>query len=414
MTSPGERRPPEFEIVRRGPALEPPPSPPVAPRPIAPPDEPPAPTPPRRPTGVSILSVLAVAQGAMTLVGLLAFVAFAGLLGGGDDAAFFGAILLFFAVLGLPFAGAGLVVGWGLWNGRKWAWIGAIALCGLLTLSSLGGVASAMLTMGAGPAGADGAGPLVAFQAVWALAPIAALVYLSQPGVRAYFDEASTLAASARAASPTVPRTETGVRIALLFACAAGLILGGVAASYSARSLAGEADGASLAADALVGYVAAALLAGGAIAGMRFATQKEQRSPAAPVGVGIGAGVLVALLLVSGAQSAATMPLLDGEATGDDGVGLLMTVLGLAAFAALAVAIWRADDATVAFARWGGAAALALAIAALGLAAFVSTNAGELQTQAAARERHETSGFGAALLALAIVVAVAWTRRRNS
>ena len=62
---------------------------------------------PRRPTGVSILSVLFIIGGILSLIGV-----FSGVQG----------------ILSFAFGVAYIIIGWGMWKGKRWSWLWFIIL----------------------------------------------------------------------------------------------------------------------------------------------------------------------------------------------------------------------------------------------------------------------------------------------
>lgn len=97
---------------------------------------------PARPTGVAVLAILDLIGGILALlVGvLLVGIGGTGILsqfGYGFYSGFvslFGGIIVIVGVLAL-------VVGWGMWTGKRWAWVLAIVLYALGILSNLGSLA---------------------------------------------------------------------------------------------------------------------------------------------------------------------------------------------------------------------------------------------------------------------------------
>ncbi|HVQ22992.1 MAG TPA: hypothetical protein VMT36_06940 [Candidatus Saccharimonadia bacterium] len=115
-----------------------------------------------RPQGVTIIAILAFIGGIFAIVAGLGLTVLGGILGGalaasGEAAG--GALGGFFAVLGIGILGLGIaqiVIGWGLWGLKPWAWMVSVivfiasivvtllfALAGnsLISISTLAGIA---------------------------------------------------------------------------------------------------------------------------------------------------------------------------------------------------------------------------------------------------------------------------------
>lgn len=130
-----------------------------------------------RPVGISILAVLSFVGAAFAALGALFFLFLGAALGSfaGSEGALAGTLVGglvggFFVV----FAVVEAVVGYGLWNGRNWAWILTLIVTGFYAIASLIGLSqgeySSIVSL------AIGGGIL------W---------YLFQPGVKRYFGQAA-------------------------------------------------------------------------------------------------------------------------------------------------------------------------------------------------------------------------------
>lgn len=140
---------------------------------------------PRRPTGVAILAILDFLAGALILLGGLVLIAVGGTgllasLGYGffaGIATLLGAVVLVIGVLAI-------VVGWGLWTGKRWAWILALILYALGALSSLVSLAGGSVS--------SVVGLVIDALLIW---------YLFRPHVKAFFGQG----APQPVASPSAP-----------------------------------------------------------------------------------------------------------------------------------------------------------------------------------------------------------------
>ncbi len=93
---------------------------------------------PPRPTGVAVLAILDLLAGILALIGGIFIAALGGsgllaLYGYGFFSGFVAVAGGFVIIIGL----LAIVVGWGMWSGKEWAWILAIILYALGALSSL-------------------------------------------------------------------------------------------------------------------------------------------------------------------------------------------------------------------------------------------------------------------------------------
>jgi hypothetical protein len=104
---------------------------------------PPPPPPRQRPTGITVLALLQFIGGALSILLGIAFIA----IGPYMSELEMGlppliSLLVGFLGIGLLLAGLiGLVVGWGLWTGKGWAWWLTVILEALGLLSGLAGIA---------------------------------------------------------------------------------------------------------------------------------------------------------------------------------------------------------------------------------------------------------------------------------
>uniref|UniRef100_A0A7C4BAG2 DUF7144 domain-containing protein n=1 Tax=Thermofilum pendens TaxID=2269 RepID=A0A7C4BAG2_THEPE len=99
------------------------------------------PPPPRqRPTGITILALLEFIGGGLTILLGIAFLALGPVIAAGLPSflsVLVGALGGVFIVMGL----IGVVLGWGLWTGKGWAWWITVILQALSLLTGLAGVA---------------------------------------------------------------------------------------------------------------------------------------------------------------------------------------------------------------------------------------------------------------------------------
>jgi hypothetical protein len=126
---------------------------------------------PPRPTGVAVLAILDLIAGILALLGGIFVAALGGsgllaLYGYGFFSGFVAFIGFFIIIVGV----LAIVVGWGMWSGKGWAWILAIILYALGALTSLlslaGGNVSSVV------------GLLIDALLLW---------YMFRPHVKAYF-----------------------------------------------------------------------------------------------------------------------------------------------------------------------------------------------------------------------------------
>ncbi len=100
-----------------------------------------------RPLGVSVIAALAFLFGALEVIGgilALTFSASFGVMMGGKEGAAAGALVG--TMVGLPLLITGiisLVVGWGLWNGKGWAWWLTVIFTALGAIGAIAGLLSA-------------------------------------------------------------------------------------------------------------------------------------------------------------------------------------------------------------------------------------------------------------------------------
>ncbi|MGB0563721.1 MAG: hypothetical protein ACPGVO_18270 [Spirulinaceae cyanobacterium] len=96
-----------------------------------------------RPTGVTILAILSVIGGLLSILGGAAAILLGGLAGlggaaqGSAEAAGVGAAAFVIGIFVIALGLANLVVAYGLWNLKGWAWIVCVVLQGISVLSAL-------------------------------------------------------------------------------------------------------------------------------------------------------------------------------------------------------------------------------------------------------------------------------------
>jgi hypothetical protein len=121
-----------------------------------------------RPVGVTIISILTILLGIWSLCGgLIAFGAFSisildSLFGLGNPVGF--------GLFGVLWGIIAIILGWGLWNMRNWAWLGTIIILSLRLISFV----VALI----GPGSPDWIGVLIS---------VLLILYLATPRVRASF-----------------------------------------------------------------------------------------------------------------------------------------------------------------------------------------------------------------------------------
>ena len=125
---------------------------------------------PPRPMGIAILAVLEILGGLLILLLGLAVAAVSGTLFSALGLAVPAGVGIAVGGVVVIFGLLGLLVGWGLWTGRRWARILAIILSGLGALASL-----VALVLGSIPS------------IVGLVIDVSILWYLFRPNVRAFF-----------------------------------------------------------------------------------------------------------------------------------------------------------------------------------------------------------------------------------
>ncbi len=97
----------------------------------------------QRPTGVTILAVLQLLNSALGLLLSLGVLLLGGLVISGmgaensGEAVAIGGVLLFLAIFFLIFSLIGLIMGYGLWTLRAWAWLGTLIFQGIGILAHI-------------------------------------------------------------------------------------------------------------------------------------------------------------------------------------------------------------------------------------------------------------------------------------
>jgi len=136
-----------------------------------------------RPTGVTIIAILAIVGGIFSIVGGLGLTFLGGVLGGAGAAAgeagggMFGGLLALFGIGTLGIGVAEVIVGWGLWGLKPWAWMVAVILF-------IANIALTVLT-------ALGANSLISLSTLIGVAiPAIILYYLMTPPVKTAFGRA--------------------------------------------------------------------------------------------------------------------------------------------------------------------------------------------------------------------------------
>ncbi len=134
-----------------------------------------------RPLGVTILAILAMISGILTIIGGIAFISLGPLLSmaahrGAGAALALSFIAPFGTALGAVFVVIGiisLIVGWGLWKGSSWAWYLSVILLAISLISSVAQMALAPVMAGGG--------------IVSIIIDVVILYYLFRPHVKEFF-----------------------------------------------------------------------------------------------------------------------------------------------------------------------------------------------------------------------------------
>lgn len=136
-----------------------------------------------RPTGVTIIAILAFIGGIFAIVAGLGLTVLGGILGGalaasGEAAGgIFGGLMAVFGIGTLGIGIAEIIVGWGLWGLKPWAWMVAVILF-------IANIALSLLT-------ALGGGDLISLNTIVGIAiPAIILYYLMTPPVKTAFGRA--------------------------------------------------------------------------------------------------------------------------------------------------------------------------------------------------------------------------------
>ena len=142
---------------------------------------------PSRPTGVAILAILELIGG---VIGLLLGILLIGVGGSGILSSFgFGLVSGIVAAVGgiiVVVSVLVLILGWGMWTGKSWAWTIAVILYILGVLSGIGSLAVGALT--------GVVGLVISILILW---------YLWRPHVRAFFGHGTQPAPMPQPAPPT-------------------------------------------------------------------------------------------------------------------------------------------------------------------------------------------------------------------
>ena len=129
---------------------------------------------PPRPTGVSILAILNLLGGILAVLGgiLLIGVGGSGMMSSLGFTGFISGIVAAVGGIVIVIGLFALVVGWGMWTGKTWAWILAVILYALGALSSLISLAAGAIS--------SIVGLLISAFLLW---------YLWRPHVKAFFGQ---------------------------------------------------------------------------------------------------------------------------------------------------------------------------------------------------------------------------------
>ena len=145
---------------------------------------------PSRPTGISVLAILELLGGVVLLLAGIGIAAAGGSIltsmgygGLGGIAAVAGGALAIFGLFAL-------LVGWGLWTGKGWAWVLAVILTILGILGGLGSLAFGAIT-----------------GIVGLVIDILILWYLLRPNVKSYFGRGSPAMSTTAPTPPPPPAT---------------------------------------------------------------------------------------------------------------------------------------------------------------------------------------------------------------
>ena len=148
---------------------------------------------PQRPTGITILAVLDILGGILALLlgALLAAAGGSGVLSSVGYGNLSGLVSIaggFLVVVGA----LAILVGWGMWSGKGWAWVAALILA---ALGVIGGLGSLVVGRFSG--------------VVSLIIDVLILWYLFRPHVKAYFGRGQPAMPPMTTMSPSPPATTT-------------------------------------------------------------------------------------------------------------------------------------------------------------------------------------------------------------
>lgn len=135
---------------------------------------------PSRPTGVTILAVLEFIVGIFALLGgtgALVGSAFAGVFGYGALTGLLAALGVFLLLTGI----LALIVGWGMWTGKGWAWAVGLVLAAIGIVSSLVSLPGSIISI---------------------VIDLLIIYYLTRPHIKAYFGKGQPAQTMAPASPP--------------------------------------------------------------------------------------------------------------------------------------------------------------------------------------------------------------------
>lgn len=147
-----------------------------------------------RPLGVTLLAVLHILQAVVFFLGGIVLVVLGAFIGRGlfGLPRFLNGVVSLIGVVVVVIGLVSLVLAWGLWTGKGWAWILSLVVAALGLIISLISLAR----------GRVGAIVVLALDAI-------IIYYLFRPNVRAFFGEQKTPPESIPATGTTIPATAT-------------------------------------------------------------------------------------------------------------------------------------------------------------------------------------------------------------